>query len=88
MFTGDRRDIVVAACDRPGLAWNLPRGDLRLGQASLRFLRQHQFSASRLLEETGVSITPGIVYGEYGEGYHTHFPRDGHFPDQRSHAAS
>ena len=23
----------------------------------------------RLLEETGVSTTPGIVYGEHGEGY-------------------
>ena len=23
----------------------------------------------RLLEETGVSTTPGIVYGDYGEGY-------------------
>jgi LL-diaminopimelate aminotransferase len=22
-----------------------------------------------LLEETGVSTTPGIVYGKYGEGY-------------------
>jgi len=24
---------------------------------------------TQLLEETGVSITPGIVYGTYGEGY-------------------
>ena len=24
---------------------------------------------NKLLEETGVSTTPGIVYGEYGEGY-------------------
>lgn len=24
---------------------------------------------NQLLEETGVSTTPGIVYGQYGEGY-------------------
>jgi len=24
---------------------------------------------TRLLEDTGVSITPGVVYGQYGEGY-------------------
>ena len=24
---------------------------------------------ARLLEETGVSTTPGVVYGEFGEGY-------------------
>ena len=24
---------------------------------------------NRLLEDTGVSTTPGVVYGKYGEGY-------------------
>ncbi|HMN61672.1 MAG TPA: aminotransferase class I/II-fold pyridoxal phosphate-dependent enzyme, partial [Anaerolinea sp.] len=64
-----RRDLVVTALKTAGFSvdsppaaiyvWaQLPHGD----QDSTAF-------CERMLEETGVSTTPGVVYGKYGEGY-------------------
>lgn len=63
-----RRDMVLAAMRESGLYAPTPPAAIYVwvrlpkGQSSIEF-------CNRLLEETGVSTTPGIVYGEYGEGY-------------------
>lgn len=65
-----RRDLVVDALNR--LGWNLqkPKATFYVwapvpegyGGSSLRF-------AEDLLEKAGVVVTPGVGYGEHGEGY-------------------
>jgi LL-diaminopimelate aminotransferase len=63
-----RRDRLVAALARMGLRVRPPKASLYLwarlpeGQTSLEF-------ASRLLDDIGVVVTPGIGYGPHGEGY-------------------
>jgi len=64
-----RKFIVNHLNDIPGLSCNMPKGtfyvfpDIKeLKFTSLEF-------CSKLLQEQGVSITPGSVFGESGEGY-------------------
>jgi LL-diaminopimelate aminotransferase len=63
-----RRDRLVAALARMGLRVRPPKASLYLwarlpeGRTSLEF-------ASRLLDDIGVVVTPGIGYGPHGEGY-------------------
>jgi len=63
-----RRDRLVAALTRMGLRVRPPQASLYVwarlpeGQTSLEF-------ASRLLDDVGVVVTPGIGYGPHGEGY-------------------
>ncbi len=63
-----RRDRLVAALTKLGLRLRPPRASLYLwarvpeGTTSVRF-------ATRLLDEAGVVVTPGIGYGPTGEGY-------------------
>jgi len=63
-----RRDRLVAALARMGLGVRPPKASLYLwarlpeGYTSLEF-------ASRLLDDIGVVVTPGIGYGPHGEGY-------------------
>jgi LL-diaminopimelate aminotransferase len=63
-----RRDIVLEAVREAGLYVHTPPASIYLwvklpaGESSIDFSNQ-------LLEDTGVSTTPGIVYGEYGEGF-------------------
>ncbi len=63
-----RRDIVVEALENAGLEVQRPRATIYVwahtpqGQDSTTF-------CERLLEEAGVSTTPGVVYGKQGEGY-------------------
>jgi LL-diaminopimelate aminotransferase len=63
-----RRDRLAAALTKVGLRVRLPRASLYLwarlpeGQTSVEF-------ATRLLDETGVVVTPGVGYGPSGEGY-------------------
>ncbi len=64
----ERRDIVVGSLREAGLTVHLPPAAIYVwahlpeGQKSADF-------CTRLLAETGVSTTPGDVYGQYGEGY-------------------
>ena len=64
----ERRDIVLAALEKAGLPARKPQASLYLwpkvppGITSIDFAR-------RLLEETGVSVTPGTVFGQHGEGH-------------------
>jgi LL-diaminopimelate aminotransferase len=63
-----RRDRLAAALAKIGLQVRPPRASLYLwarlpeGQTSVDF-------ATRLLDETGVVVTPGVGYGPSGEGY-------------------
>jgi LL-diaminopimelate aminotransferase len=63
-----RRDRLVAALQRLGLRVSPPKASLYVwarvpeGSTSVEF-------ATRLLEEAGVVVTPGIGYGPSGEGY-------------------
>ncbi|MDP2950507.1 MAG: LL-diaminopimelate aminotransferase [Chloroflexota bacterium] len=63
-----RRDRLVTALTRMGLRVRPPQASLYLwarlpeGQTSLEF-------ATRLLDDVGVVVTPGIGYGPHGEGY-------------------
>jgi len=63
-----RRDRLVAALARMGLGVRPPKASLYLwarlpeGRTSVEF-------ASRLLDDIGVVVTPGIGYGPHGEGY-------------------
>lgn len=64
----ERRDVVVAGLHRLGWQVSPPKGTIYvwvpipLGYNSTEF-------AELVLEKTGVVITPGIGYGNYGEGY-------------------
>lgn len=63
-----RRDQVVAVLREMGLGVEAPRASLYIwaklpeGEGSIGF-------AGRLLDDTGVVVTPGIGYGAHGEGY-------------------
>jgi LL-diaminopimelate aminotransferase len=63
-----RRDRVVEVLNRIGLKVRAPKASLYIwarippGFTSISF-------ASRLLDETGVVVTPGTGYGQWGEGY-------------------
>jgi LL-diaminopimelate aminotransferase len=63
-----RRDIIIKYLNKINLKCVPPKGAIYLwvripdGQTSEAF-------CGRLLEEAGVSTTPGTVYGPYGEGY-------------------
>ncbi len=63
-----RRDCVAAALDRLGFHYRLPQASLYVwfavpaGQTSTGF-------CARVLEQCGVSLTPGSIFGAQGEGY-------------------
>ena len=63
-----RRDRMVEVLRSLGLGVEAPRASLYVwarlpeGETSIDF-------AGRLLDDTGVVVTPGIGYGQYGEGY-------------------
>jgi LL-diaminopimelate aminotransferase len=64
----ERRDLIWGTLHKIGLAAEKPVASLYIwaqipaGYSSVDF-------ATRLLEEAGVSITPGSAFGQYGEGY-------------------
>jgi LL-diaminopimelate aminotransferase len=68
MIYQERRDMTCGILTRMGFSLQVPRAAFYLwvktpeGQSSAGF-------ASRLLEETGVVVTPGNGFGQYGEGY-------------------
>ncbi len=65
----ERRDLVVEGLRSAGLHLEVPKAAIyvwaRLPEGEMDSIS----FCSRLLEETGVSTTPGIVYGKHGEGY-------------------
>jgi LL-diaminopimelate aminotransferase len=63
-----RRDRLVPALQRLGLRVSPPRATLYVWAGLPAGVRSVDF-AERLLEETGVVVTPGVGYGAAGEGY-------------------
>lgn len=64
-----RRDIVVDCLKKLGFSLEIPPAAIYVwAQLPQNFTDDFAFCNS-LLEDTGVSITPGGVYGEYGAGY-------------------
>jgi LL-diaminopimelate aminotransferase len=63
-----RRDRLVAALSKLGLRLRPPKASLYLWARVPEGTTSVQF-ATRLLDEAGVVVTPGIGYGPTGEGY-------------------
>jgi LL-diaminopimelate aminotransferase len=63
-----RRDRLVAALSKAGLRLRAPKASLYLWARVPEGMTSVQF-ATRLLDEAGVVVTPGIGYGPTGEGY-------------------
>jgi LL-diaminopimelate aminotransferase len=64
----ERRDIVLAGLKRAGLRARRPKASLYLWPQVPAGLASADF-AERLLQETGVSVTPGTAFGQHGEGH-------------------
>jgi LL-diaminopimelate aminotransferase len=64
----ERRDIILDAIRKGGLTAHTPPASIYIwaripdGEDSMAY-------CDRLLQETGVSMTPGVVYGQHGEGF-------------------
>ncbi len=64
-----RRDIVLAGLRQAGFSVDTPPAAIYVwAHLPAKFSDSVDFCA-RLLEETGVSTTPGVIFGKYGEGY-------------------
>jgi len=64
-----RRDIVVENLKAVGFQVHTPLAAIYVWAHLPEGFTNSIEYCSKLLEETGVSATPGIVYGQYGEGY-------------------
>ncbi|TLN28260.1 aminotransferase class I/II-fold pyridoxal phosphate-dependent enzyme [bacterium] len=64
-----RRDIVVAGLKEAGFLVDVPPAAIYVWAQLPAGYTDSMAFCNRLLEETGVSMTPGLVYGKYGEGY-------------------
>ncbi len=64
-----RRDIVVAGLKDAGFVVDVPPAAIYVWAQLPAGYTDSMAFCDRLLEETGVSMTPGLVYGKYGEGY-------------------
>jgi LL-diaminopimelate aminotransferase len=62
-----RRDLIVKALQQMGVAVRKPLASLYVWMPLPDGWRSEEF-CQQLLEETQVSITPGVVFGKYGEG--------------------
>jgi LL-diaminopimelate aminotransferase len=65
----ERRDLVVQGLRSAGLKLDVPKAAIYVWAHLPEGENDSIAFCSRLLEETGVSTTPGIVYGAHGEGY-------------------
>lgn len=63
-----RRDLVVKAFKDLGYKVNPPKAAIYIWIKLPDGMRSMDY-CDHLLNETGVSLTPGVVYGKYGEGY-------------------
>ncbi len=64
-----RRDIVVAGLRAAGFEVEVPPAAIYVWAKLPKGQTDSMEFCNRMLEEIGVSTTPGIVYGQYGEGY-------------------
>jgi len=64
-----RRDIVVSGLRKAGFGVETPPAAIYVWAHLPEGITDSMDFCDRLLRETGVSMTPGIVFGKYGEGY-------------------
>jgi LL-diaminopimelate aminotransferase len=64
----ERRDMVVSELTRMGYHVFYPKATFYVWVKTPDGLGSREF-CSRVLEETGVVLTPGVGFGQYGEGY-------------------
>jgi LL-diaminopimelate aminotransferase len=63
-----RRDLVIKVLDKIGLKAKLPKAGLYIWAKVPQGYTSANFT-TKLLDETGVLVTPGNGYGKHGEGY-------------------
>jgi LL-diaminopimelate aminotransferase len=64
-----RRDLVVRGLRESGFTLETPKAAIYVWAHLPDGMTDSTDFCNRLLEETGVSMTPGIVYGQHGEGF-------------------
>lgn len=64
-----RRDLVVEGLKKAGFKLEPPKAAIYVWAQLPQGETDSMVYCSRLLEEVGISTTPGIVYGQHGEGY-------------------
>jgi len=65
-----RRDLVVDALNKAGWSLERPRGTIYVwAPVPERYAGSSVAFATDLLEQVGVAVTPGLGYGQAGEGY-------------------
>jgi len=64
-----RRDLVVRGLRESGFTLETPKAAIYVWAHLPDGMADSTDFCGRLLEETGVSMTPGIVYGQHGEGF-------------------
>jgi LL-diaminopimelate aminotransferase len=64
----ERRDIFCKGLDEAGLSYYPPKATFYVWFDVPHGLTSKEFS-SRLLSESGIVVTPGTGFGQYGEGY-------------------
>ncbi len=67
MYT-ERRDVVIDGLNRLGWSLEYPKATFYVWVPTPQGMNSIQF-ANYVLEKTGIIVTPGIGYGQYGEGY-------------------
>jgi LL-diaminopimelate aminotransferase len=64
----ERRDIILTALREMGIQADKPVASLYIWARTPVGLTSGQYAA-RLLDKAGISVTPGTVFGDQGEGY-------------------
>jgi LL-diaminopimelate aminotransferase len=64
-----RRDIIVDGLRKAGFALDTPHAAIYVWAQLPDGYKDSMAFCSKMLEEIGVSTTPGIVYGQHGEGF-------------------
>lgn len=65
----ERRNLVVDGLHKAGFELESPKAAIYVWSQLPDGETDSMSFCARMLEETGVSTTPGIVYGQHGEGY-------------------
>jgi LL-diaminopimelate aminotransferase len=64
----ERRDLILQTLEEVGIRAEKPKASMYLWPEAPAGYSSERF-ATHLLEEAGVSLTPGIAFGPHGEGY-------------------
>ena len=64
-----RRDAAAAGLQSMGFTLQMPKASLYVWAKIPHNYEDSMAFCARILEGTGISLTPGIIFGKYGEGY-------------------